>query len=134
MRTLERTARWPERKYRHVVEPDPWGLGDDAARPLRALGAVLGDLADLRYDTRWIGIPASRVGAPRPRYRIFILAHRTVPHPSGLGRLPWRGNPRTSESMTRHDRTLSPGHRSDAERSGWLAEMEQRTGDAVEPD
>lgn len=34
------------------VEPDPWGLGDQPARPLRALGAVLGDLADLRYDAR----------------------------------------------------------------------------------
>ena len=28
------------------LEPDPWHLGDNAARPLRALGAVLGDLAD----------------------------------------------------------------------------------------
>ena len=37
------------------MEPDPWHLGDDAARPLRALGAVLGDLADLRLDARWIG-------------------------------------------------------------------------------
>ncbi|MEW1976713.1 hypothetical protein AB0301_16790 [Microbacterium profundi] len=36
------------------MEPDPWYLGDDAARPLRALGAVLGDLADLRLDARWI--------------------------------------------------------------------------------
>ena len=32
------------------MERDPWHLGDDAARPLRALGAVLGDLADLRLD------------------------------------------------------------------------------------
>ena len=34
------------------VESDPWHLGDNAARPLRALGAVLGDLADLRLDAR----------------------------------------------------------------------------------
>ena len=32
------------------VEPDPWHLGDNATRPLRDLGAVLGDLADLRLD------------------------------------------------------------------------------------
>lgn len=56
------------------LEPDPWGLGDIATRPLRAAGAVLGDLADLRYDTQWIGLPASLVGAPHPRFRIFILA------------------------------------------------------------
>lgn len=34
------------------VEPDPWHLGEAATRPLRAAGAVLGDLADLRYDAR----------------------------------------------------------------------------------
>jgi DNA (cytosine-5)-methyltransferase 1 len=45
------------------MESDPWGLGDQSARPLRALGAVLGDLADLRYDARWIGLPASAIGA-----------------------------------------------------------------------
>ena len=46
------------------MERDPWHLGDNAARPLRALGAVLGDLADLRLDARWIGLPASLVGSP----------------------------------------------------------------------
>lgn len=34
------------------VEPDRWRLADQSARPLRALGAVLGDLADLGYDAR----------------------------------------------------------------------------------
>ncbi|MBN9177824.1 MAG: DNA cytosine methyltransferase [Microbacterium sp.] len=66
------------------VEPDPWGLGDQPARPLRALGAVLGDLADLRYDAQWIGLPASAIGAPHPRFRIFILARRTVSHPARI--------------------------------------------------
>lgn len=46
------------------LEPRAWGLGDGAARPLRALGAVLGDLADLRYDAQWVGLPASLVDAP----------------------------------------------------------------------
>ncbi len=55
--------------------------GRPTARPLRALGAVLGDLADLRYDTEWIGLPASLVGAPHHRFHIFILARPTVPHP-----------------------------------------------------
>lgn len=48
-------------------------MADD--RPaLRALGAVLGDLATLRYDARWCGVPASDVGAPHSRFRIFIAA------------------------------------------------------------
>ena len=66
------------------LEPDPWGLGDEPARPLRALGAVLGDLADLRYDARWIGLPASHVGAPHARFRVFILARPALSHPARL--------------------------------------------------
>ncbi|MGC4151521.1 MAG: DNA cytosine methyltransferase [Propionicimonas sp.] len=41
---------------------------------LRALGRVLGDLADLGYDTEWISLPASGVGAPHRRQRYFVLA------------------------------------------------------------
>ena len=63
------------------VEPDPWHLGDQSARPLRALGAVLGDLADLGYNARWLGLPASDMGAPHSRFRILILAHRAVSAP-----------------------------------------------------
>lgn len=44
---------------------------------LRALGRVLGDLADLGYDAEWRGLRAADVGAPHGRFRIFILAaHR----------------------------------------------------------
>ncbi len=51
-------------------------VGDGPSRPvLRALGAVLGDLADLGYDAEWVGIRAADVGACHNRFRIFILAH-----------------------------------------------------------
>lgn len=93
------------------VEPDPWGLGDQPARPLRALGAVLGDLADLRYDARWIGLPASAIGAPHPRFRIFILARRTVPHAAGLGLRTRRRDVGPGEGTTRNDRAESSGDR-----------------------
>lgn len=44
---------------------------------LRALGRVLGDLADLGYDAEWRGLRASDVGAPHGRFRVFVLAaHR----------------------------------------------------------
>jgi DNA (cytosine-5)-methyltransferase 1 len=56
------------------LEPCPWCLGDDEGRPLRALGAVLGDLAELGYDARWCGLRASDVGAPHGRFRVFITA------------------------------------------------------------
>lgn len=100
------------------VEPDPWHLGDQPARPLRALGAVLGDLADLGYDARWLGLPASHIGAPHTRFRIFILAHRTVPHPTGLRRRPRRGEPAPGTRQARNDRPVPSGHRPGPQRSG----------------
>ncbi|OYC98625.1 hypothetical protein CI089_01380 [Microbacterium sp. Yaish 1] len=57
------------------VEPCPWCVGDDqGVHTLRALGAVLGDLADLGFDAEWTSIRASDVGAPHGRFRVFILA------------------------------------------------------------
>jgi DNA (cytosine-5)-methyltransferase 1 len=57
------------------VEPCPWCLGDGAGEPpLRALGAVLADLAELGYDASWYGLRAADVGAPHGRFRVFILA------------------------------------------------------------
>src|SRR5690606_9913792 len=57
------------------VEPCPWCVGDpDTSRPMRALGAVLADLADLGYDAWWCGLRAADVGAPHGRFRVFIFA------------------------------------------------------------
>jgi DNA (cytosine-5)-methyltransferase 1 len=39
------------------------------------MGAVLGDLAALGYDAEWDSIPASAVGAPHLRYRVWIVAY-----------------------------------------------------------
>lgn len=57
------------------VELCPWCMGDLGDGPaLRALGAVLGDLADLGFDAEWVCLPASGVGAPHERFRCFIAA------------------------------------------------------------
>ena len=57
------------------VEPCAWCVGDGGGEPvLRALGAVLGDLADIGYDARWQGVRASDAGAPHNRFRVFIVA------------------------------------------------------------
>lgn len=56
------------------VEPCPWCVEDGPASGLRALGAVLGDLADIGYDAAWCGLRAADVGAPHGRFRIFIAA------------------------------------------------------------
>lgn len=57
------------------VEPCPWCLGDTGdEHSLRALGAVLADLADAGLDARWQVLRASDVGAPHRRERVFIAA------------------------------------------------------------
>jgi DNA (cytosine-5)-methyltransferase 1 len=58
------------------MEPCTWCVGDGSTEPsLRALGAVLGDLADIGYDAKWTGIRAADAGAPHNRFRIFIIAY-----------------------------------------------------------
>jgi DNA (cytosine-5)-methyltransferase 1 len=50
-------------------------MGNKPDKPrLRALGAVLGNLADLGYDAKWTTLRASSVGAPHRRERVFIVA------------------------------------------------------------
>lgn len=58
------------------VEFCPWCMGGagDGEPVLRALGAVLGDLADLGYDAEWTGVRAADAGAPHNRFRVFIIA------------------------------------------------------------
>ena len=85
------------------LEPCPWCLGDGQDGALRALGAVLGDLAGLGYDARWAGVRASDTGAPHGRFRVFVVAHPAsntgrqqhrdrgaTANPRGIRREPWR--------------------------------------------
>jgi DNA (cytosine-5)-methyltransferase 1 len=58
------------------VELCSWCMGDNSTESvLRALGAVLGDLADLGYDAEWTGVHAADAGAPHNRFRVFIVAY-----------------------------------------------------------
>lgn len=86
------------------LEPCAWCVGDRGDEPvLRALGAVLGDLADLGFDAEWIGLPASNpaVGACHERWREFILAWRADADPNDLGRHGRPGN--LTEAERRHE-------------------------------
>jgi len=59
------------------LESCPWCMGEANGEPsLRALGAVLGSLADLGYDAKWTSVRASDAGAPHSRFRVFITATR----------------------------------------------------------
>ena len=67
-----------------VLEPCPGCVGDrDDGPVLRALGRVLGDLAELGYDARWYGLRAADVGAAHGRFRVFVFAT-----PADAGREP----------------------------------------------
>lgn len=73
------------------VEPCPWCMGDaDSSRPLRALGAVLAELAELGYSATWAGFGADAAGAPHERFRVMLVAWPDdAPDADGIGRGGW---------------------------------------------
>jgi DNA (cytosine-5)-methyltransferase 1 len=69
-----------------ALEPCPGCVGDGDDGPvLRALGRVLGDLAELGYDARWYGLRAADVGAAHGRFRVFVFATPADADDSGWG-------------------------------------------------
>jgi DNA (cytosine-5)-methyltransferase 1 len=58
-----------------VVRPSFAILENVAALLSRGMGTVLGDLAEVGHDAEWHCIPASAVGAPHRRDRIWIIAN-----------------------------------------------------------
>lgn len=60
----------------------------DRGGDLRALGAVLWDLAESGYDAEWRSVRAFDAGLPQRRERVFILAWRRdyAAYPEHLGR------------------------------------------------
>jgi DNA (cytosine-5)-methyltransferase 1 len=46
-----------------------------AALLSRGMGTILGDLAEVGYDAEWHCIPASAIGAPHRRDRVWIIAN-----------------------------------------------------------
>lgn len=87
----ERSGLWRElaRAFR-VVRPKHGIVENVAALLSRGMGDVLGDLAAIGYDAEWHCIPASAVGAPHRRDRVWIIADaRSQQHQSD--RAPYSG-------------------------------------------
>ena len=72
----ERSGLWKE-MLRIIREARPrYVLVENVTALLgRGLGVVLGDLASIGYDCEWDCIPASAVGAPHQRDRVWIVAY-----------------------------------------------------------
>jgi DNA (cytosine-5)-methyltransferase 1 len=72
----ERSGLWSE-YARLIGEVRPgFVIVENVARLLSdGMGRVLGDLAALRYDAEWEGLPAYAVGSPQERDRIWIVAY-----------------------------------------------------------
>ena len=82
----ERSGLWKE--YARIIgelQPRYVIVENVAALLGRGLDVVLGDLAALGYDAEWNCIPASAVGAPHRRDRIWIVAHPCGERRSGQG-------------------------------------------------
>ena len=108
--------------------PECVGDGPDAVS-LRALGAVLGDLADLGYDAQWAGVRASDAGAPHGRFRVFIVAHPSSGRRIGgrkiTGHKPSGDAPRSSNGNVANPAHL--GHeRGWRTRDGWTGSADSR--------
>jgi DNA (cytosine-5)-methyltransferase 1 len=84
-----------------ALEPCPGCVGDGDDGPvLRALGRVLGDLAELGYDARWYGLRAADVGAAHGRFRIFVFATPADSDLSGLQERRHQGSLRAAQTGT----------------------------------
>ena len=68
-----------------AVESEPRLLGDGPDGPaLRAIGRVVGDLADCGYVGGWVGLRVADLGGCHGRFRIFLLARAADSDGSGL--------------------------------------------------
>jgi DNA (cytosine-5)-methyltransferase 1 len=76
--TGKRSGLWREllRAIR-LVRPRYAIVENVAALLIRGMDTVLGDLAEIGYDAEWHCIPASAVGAPHRRDRVWIVANPT---------------------------------------------------------
>ncbi|MCE3232478.1 MAG: (cytosine-5-)-methyltransferase [Rickettsiaceae bacterium] len=75
----ERSGLWKEyKRLINELRPDYAIIENVANLRSRGLATVLQDLWEIGYDVQWHCIPASSVGAPHRRDRIWIIAYPTV--------------------------------------------------------
>lgn len=91
-----------------VVRPKIVVVENVPALTLRGLWKVLGNLAAMGFDAEWGCLPAAAFGAPHPRWRLFIVAHRQP------GPLDLRQHERDATAMQRKAKQRSEPNRVNA--------------------
>jgi DNA (cytosine-5)-methyltransferase 1 len=94
----------------------------------RGMGRVLGDLASLGFHAEWHCIPASYVGAPHSRDRLWIIADRD----EGAVRPRWQPRLQDSDKADWPRLVFTGGGRSDDGIPDWLDRV-GACGNAVVP-
>jgi DNA (cytosine-5)-methyltransferase 1 len=111
----EHSGLWKE--YARIIgelQPEYVLVENVAALLGRGIGRVLGDLAALGYNAEWHCIPASAVGAPHRRDRVWIVANS---NDARLERHAWNGEVEGGEIA--HRSIASTGLLSGADLAGW---------------
>lgn len=84
----ERSGLWTEcARLVRQIRPDYVILENSPALLNGWLGEVLGDLASIGYNAEWECVPASALGAPHKRERLWIIAYTPGVGPSRPGGL-----------------------------------------------
>lgn len=125
----ERSGLWAE--YARIVRetrPRYIIVENVAALLSRGLDRVLGDLAALGYDAEWHCIPASAVGAPQNRDRLWLVAYCD----EGPLRAGWFGGLQGGETHDREGLVFPLGSRMDHGLPDWLDRVGS-CGNAVVP-
>ena len=143
----ERSGLWSE--YARIVgelRPSYVIVENVSALLRRGFDRVLGDLAALGYDAEWHCIPASYVGAPHNRDRVWIVAYpergerRQEPYGRALGRMgrqqqsvPWDRNWQVAlrEFRGMDDGTAYRVHRVDTIRNAVVPQIPEIIGRAI---
>jgi DNA (cytosine-5)-methyltransferase 1 len=99
---------------------------------VRAIGTVLGDLAELGFDAEWVSLPAAGVGCCHLRWRVFVVAANANDFGSVRAGNSWRmgagsadhdlASADTAGAGRRQSGGVTPGQAQGAERQGgWPA-------------
>lgn len=96
---------WPLMRTIRLVRPRVAFLENVAALLARGLGDILGHLATVGYDAEWHCVPASAVGAPHQRDRVWIVATEADREPIRQQQVCELG--RSGPSITQPDSTVA---------------------------